>query len=189
MSTVTGGNVRKGLFIIFNGQPHIVLWHEFVSPGKGSAFTRAKIRNIISGKVFDFTFKTTETVEIADVESVEVQYLYFDGTNYLFMNPRSYEQMEVPAEVMGDQKRFLKEEMLVYVQMYNNNPIGVFLPNKIVLEVTDAEDAVAGDRVTAPKKQVTVETGATIMVPIFIKKGDKLIIDTTTGDYVSRSNE
>jgi elongation factor P len=189
MATVSGGNIRKGQYIIYNGQPHSVLWHEFVSPGKGSAFTRAKLRNIISGKVFDFTFKTTETVELADVESIELQYLYFDGSSYLFMNPRSYEQVEVPVEVMDDQKKFLKEEMLVYVQMYNGNPIGVYLPNKITLAVVDAEDAVAGDRVTAPKKQATVETGAIVMVPIFVKKGDHIIVDTATGEYVSRSNE
>ncbi len=186
MATVNGGNVRKGLFIMFHGEPHQVTWHEFVSPGKGSAFTRSKLKNIKTGKVMEFTFKTTEPVELAEVETQELQYLYNDGTSYVFMNPRTYDQVEVDAEVVGDDGRFLKEEMICYVQFHNNEPIGIFPPKKVTLLVTEAEEAVAGDRVTAPKKQATVETGATVMVPIFVKTGDTIIIDTASGDYVSR---
>jgi len=186
MATVNGGNVRKGIFIMFHGEPHVVTWHEFVSPGKGSAFTRSKLKNIKTGKVVDFTFKTTEPVELAEVETQELQYLYNDGASFVFMNPRSYDQVEVPADVVGDDGRFLKEEMMCYIQFHDNVAIGVYPPKKVTLLVTDAEEAVAGDRVTAPKKQATVETGATVMVPIFVKKGDTIIIDTASGDYVSR---
>lgn len=186
--SIKGGNVRKGQFIMHNGQPHSVVEHQFVSPGKGSAFTRTKLKNLTTGKIFDYTFKTTENVELADVETTEQQYLYFDGGSYVFMDPRSYTQTEVPAELMEQEGQFLKEEMRVHVQFYNGEPIGVFLPNKVTLKVTEAQEAAMGDRQTAPKKPVQVETGATIMVPIFIKTGDQIIIDTASGEYVSRAN-
>ncbi len=188
MAYVNGGNVKKGQFILHNGAPHAVLKSDFVSPGKGSAFTRSKLRNLQTGNVLDFTFKTTEKVELADVESVEMQYLYNTGTEFVFMNPRSFEQTEIATEMIGDDSNFLKEEMNVYVQLYNGNPIGIFMPQKVVLEVIEAEDAVAGDRANAPKKPVIVETGAEVMAPLFVKKGDKLLIDTATGEYVSRAN-
>lgn len=186
--SIKGGNVRKGQFIMHQGQPHAVLEHQFVSPGKGSAFTRTKLKNITTGKIFDYTFKTTENVDLADVETLERQYLYFDGTSYVFMDPRTYTQTEVAAELMEQESKFLKEEMVVHVQFFNGEPIGVFLPNKVTLKVTEAQDAAMGDRQTAPKKPVQVETGATVMVPIFIKQGEDIIVDTSTGEYVSRSN-
>lgn len=186
MSYVNGGNVRKGYFVLHNGQPHAVVKADFVSPGKGSAFTRARIKNIKTGAVLDYTYKTTEKVELADVESVEMQYIYFDGSSYVFMNPRSYEQTEVPADVVGDDIRFLKEEMIVYIQFFDGNPIGVFMPQKVTLLVTESEDATAGDRANAPKKPAKVETGAEVMVPLFVKAGDSIVIDTATGEYVSR---
>lgn len=189
MAIVNGGNVKKGQFILHNGTPHAVLKADFVSPGKGSAFTRSKLRNLQTGNVMDFTFKTTEKVELADVESLEMQYLYFDGSSYVFMNPRTYEQTEVVADTVGDDARFLKEEMNVYVQFWGEKPIGIFMPQKVVLEVIEAEEAVAGDRANAPKKPVKVETGAEVMAPLFVKVGDKLMIDTATGEYVSRAND
>lgn len=188
MSAVNGGNVKKGMFILYNGVPHSVQWHEFVSPGKGSAFTRSRLRNLKTGTVFDYTFKTTEKVEVADVESVEMQYLYFDGTSYVFMNPRTYEQVEVDAALVGDVSRFMKEEMIGYIQFFNGQPIGVFMPKKMTLQVTYTEDAVAGDRANAPKKPATLETGAEIQVPLFVKTGDMVIVDTEDGVYVSRAN-
>jgi elongation factor P len=188
MSTVNGGNVRKGMFVLHHNEPHQVISHEFVSPGKGSAFTRVKLRNVLTSKMMDFTYKTTEQVELAEVETRELQYIYQEGNNFVFMNPRTYDQVEVSGEVMGSDHNFLKEEMICHVQFYNDQPIGIFLPKKVTLEVTEAEEAVAGDRVTAPKKQAKLETGATIAVPIFVKTGDKVVIDTSTGEYVSRNN-
>lgn len=189
MATVNGGNIRKGQHIIMHGQPHVVLSHEFVSPGKGSAFTRTKLKNLTTGKIFDFTFKTTEQVELADVETQEMQYLYFDGSGYVFMDPREYTQATIPNDVVGHKKDYLIEENIVHVQFYNGEPIDIFLPNKVTLKVTESQEAVAGDRQTAPKKPVQVETGATIQVPIFIKQGEKIIVDTSTGEYVSRAND
>lgn len=189
MAVTNGGNIRKGQYIIHNGTPWAVTKADFVSPGKGSAFTRAKIKNLTSGAVIDYTFKTTEKVELADIESVEMQYLFFDGTNYVFMNPRSYEQMEVAADLVEEYANLLKEEMIVYLQLHDDRPIGIFPPQKVTLLVTHTEDATAGDRANAPKKPATVETGAEIMVPLFVKQGDLIVIDTATSSYVSRANE
>lgn len=186
MEYTNGGNVRKGQYVMHNGQPHAVTKADFVSPGKGSAFTRAKIKNLKTGAVLEYTYKTTEKVELADIESVEMQYAYFDGTNYVFMNPRTFEQMEVPADLISDVAGFLKEEMVCYVQLHDGVPIGIFPPQKVTLKVTHTEDAVAGDRANAPKKPATLETGAEVMVPLFVKQGDLINIDTETGTYVSR---
>lgn len=187
MSYTNGGNVKKGMYIIFHGTPHQVMSSDFVSPGKGSAFTRARLYNIGAGTTVEYTFKTTEKVEIAEVESVEMQYLYFDGTSYVFMNPRSFEQIEVDAALVGDYANYLKEEMTCYIQMFNENPIGVFPPKKVSLKITYTEDATAGDRANAPKKPATLETGAEVMVPLFVKQGESIIVDTESGQYVSRA--
>lgn len=187
MAYTNGGNVKKGMYILFHNVPHQVMMADFVSPGKGSAFTRARLYNIKSGSTIDYTFKTTEKVEIAEVESVEMQYLYFDGSSYVFMNPRTFEQIEVDAVLVGDYAPFLKEEMACYIQLFNEQPIGVFPPKKVTLKVTYTEDAVAGDRANAPKKPATLETGAEVMVPLFVKKGDAIIVDTESGTYVSRA--
>lgn len=187
MEYTTGGNIRKGQFVLHNGQPHTVVKADFVSPGKGSAFTRAKIKNVKTGSVLEYTYKTTEKVQLADVESIEMQYSYFDGTSYVFMNQRSFDQIEVPADIMEDIAKFLKEEMICYVQLHDGNPIGVFPPQKVTLKITHSEDATAGDRANAPKKPATLETGAEVMVPLFVKQGDSIIIETATGEYVSRA--
>lgn len=187
MEYTTGGNIKKGQFVLYNGHPHAVVKADFVSPGKGSAFTRAKIKNVKTGAVIEYTYKTTEKVEIADVESIEMQYSYYDGTSYVFMNPRTFDQMEVPATLMEDVAKFLKEEMICYVQLHDGNPIGVFPPQKVTLKITHSEDATAGDRANAPKKPATLETGAEVMVPLFVKQGDEIIIDTASGEYVSRA--
>lgn len=187
MEYTTGGNIRKGQYVLHNGHPHAVVKADFVSPGKGSAFTRAKIKNLKNGSVLEYTYKTTEKVQLADIESVEMQYAYFDGTSYVFMNPRTYEQIEVPADLVAEYAKYLKEEMICYVQLHDGNPIGVFPPQKVTLKITHTEDAVAGDRANAPKKPATVETGAEVMVPLFVKEGDSIIIETETGAYVSRA--
>lgn len=187
MSQTNGGNIKKGMYILFNNVPHQVMVADFVSPGKGSAFTRSRLYNIKTGSTIDYTFKTTEKVEIADVEAIEMQYIYFDGSSYVFMNPRTFEQIEVDAALVGDYGKFLKEEMICYIQMFNDNPIGVFPPKKVTLKVTYTEDAVAGDRANAPKKPATLETGAEVAVPLFVKQGDSIIVDTESGQYVSRA--
>ncbi|HSW90290.1 MAG TPA: elongation factor P [Patescibacteria group bacterium] len=183
---LTGGNIKKGTYIMHKNEPHLVTFTEFVSPGKGSAFMRSKLKSLKTGNVIEFTFKSIETVEEADVSTMELQYLYQDGEDFVFMNPRTFEQTIVPGTVMADYTNYLLPEQNMYIVFYNNDPIGVRFPNKVTLKVEYAEDSSAGGRINAPKKKVRVETGYEVDVPLFIKEGDSVIIDTTSGLYVSK---
>lgn len=185
---MNGGNLRKGMFINFKNQPHMVTKTEFVSPGKGSAFTRAKLKNVKTNAVQEFTFKSNESVEELDVSTTEMQFSYFDGDEVFFMDPRTYEQVSVSADLLEGKTGYLTSDLTMYIIFYNEEAIGVRFPNTVKLKVTVAEDATAGNRVNAPKKPVEVETGITVQAPLFVKAGDILIIDTETGEYVSRAN-
>lgn len=188
MAFVNGGNIRKGMYILFKNQPYLVTKTEFVSPGKGSAFTRTKLKNVKTNAVQEFTFKSTESIEELEVITREMQFSYIDGEEVYFMDPRTYEQVSVNAELMEGKVGFLTSDILMYIIFYNDQAIGVRFPNTVKLKVTYAEDATAGNRVNAPKKPVTVETGMTVHAPLFVKAGDTLIIDTETGEYLSRAN-
>lgn len=189
MATIKGGNITKGNYILFKGAPWLVTKTEFVSPGKGSAFTRAKLKNARTGASQEFTFKSTETIEELDVASREMQFLYLDGSDAVFMDPRSYEQVSVPVDLLDGREGFLTPDISVYILFYNEVAIGVRLPASVKLKVTYAEDATAGNRVNAPKKPVTVETGLIVQAPLFIKVGDVISIETDGGQYQSRVNE
>lgn len=186
---INGGNIKKGSYIMFKGEPCMVTLTEFVSPGKGSAFMRTKLKNIKTGNVVEFTFKSVEMVEEAEVSTIEMQYLYQDGEDFVFMNPRTFEQLSVPGSVIHEYKPYLLPEQTMYVVFFRDNPIGVRFPNKVTLKVVYAEDAVAGGRINAPKKKVKLETGYEIDVPLFVKAGESIIVDTYSGLYVSRANE
>jgi elongation factor P len=189
MSAVKAGNIKKGTYILYNNAPQYVLKTQFVSPGKGSAFTRTKMRNVFNGAVLEFNFKSHDTIEEVDVESREVQFLYTDGSDVVFMDPRTYEQFTVSKTVLGDKAGYLVQgDMKIFLTFYQEKVIGVGLPPKVKMVVKEAQDAVAGDRQTAGKKAVTMETGITVYAPLFIKTGDNLLIDTETGEYVSRAN-
>ncbi|MDQ3008692.1 MAG: elongation factor P [bacterium] len=189
MAMTNGGNIRKGSYILFKDQPHLVTRTEFVSPGKGSAFTRSKLKNVKSGAVQEFTFKSSESIEELDVSTTEMQFSYIDGKDVVFMDPRTYEQVTVPADLLEDKLGFLTPDVTMYIIFYDDAAIGVRLPNTVKLKVTYTEDATAGNRVNAPKKPVTLETGLVIHAPLFIKEGDVLIVDVESGLYLSRSNE
>lgn len=188
MGKLKGGNISKGMYVLHNGQPHYVTKSQFVSPGKGSAFTRARLQNFKTGASVDFVFKSHDTVDEIEVESREMQFLYLTSDEVVFMDPRSYEQASIPIELLDGQEKFLLAELKVYIQFYQDKAIGVSLPPKVTLTVAQAEEAVAGDRQTAGKKAVTMETGLVVQAPLFVKKGDKLILDVETGTYVSRAN-
>jgi len=188
MSKLKAGNIKKGTYVLYNNKPHLVTKAQFVSPGKGSAFTRTKLQDINSGSTLDFVFKSHDSVEEVDVESKEMQFLYNMGDEVVFMDPRSYEQINVPVRLMDGKEKFLVAEISVYIQFYQEKAIGVSLPPKIKMLVTEAEDAVAGDRQNAGKKPVTMETGLIVQAPLFVKKGETLLVDTATGEYVSRAN-
>ncbi len=188
MSSIKAGNIKKGSYILYRNLPHYVSFVKFVSPGKGSAFSRVKMRDMRSGANVEFTFKSHDTIEELDIQSKEMQFLYKSDDEVIFMDPASYEQIPVPAKLLEGQVEMLTSETKVYVLFYEDQALGVSLPPKVKLKVIKAEDAVAGDRQTAGKKPVIMETGLIVQAPLFIREGDVLSIDTSTGDYVSRVN-
>jgi elongation factor P len=188
MATVNGGNLKKGLYVLFKNEPYQVVGTQFVSPGKGSAFTRAKLKNAKTGSTLEFTFKSTENLEVLDVSSREVTFSYLDGDEVSFMDMRTYEQFNIPRKLIEDKVGLLVPELNVYITFFNEEAIGVSFPPKIKAKVTEAAEGVQGDRKTAGDKPVTLETGLVVQAPLFIKTGDVLLIDTDTMKYVSRAN-
>lgn len=174
------------MYLIFKGKPHLVTKTEFMSPGKGSAVMRVRYKSVESGAALEFTYKTNEQVEVADVEKKEMEFLYRDGEDLVFMNSKTYEQANVPIDLIGESAQLIIPNLKCWVLWYQGEAIGVSLPPNVTLKVTEANDEVAGNTVNAPKKNVKVETGATVQVPIFIKVGDKVMIDTTTWEYLGR---
>lgn len=187
MSTIKAGNIRKGSYIIVHNQIVLVTKADFSFTGRGSAFMKVKFRNLKTGNSNEATFRSSETVEEPDVESRELQYLYHDSSEVVFMDQRSYEQEAVPLGLLDGKLGFLTPEIKIYIQFYQDKAVGVSFPPKVSLKVTDAPDATAGNRATAAKKSVTLETGLVVQAPLFIKTGESLVIDTTSGEYVSRA--
>lgn len=185
--TIKAGNIRKGSYILYKNEPHYVTKTEFMSPGKGSAVMRVKMRNVKSGNSLEWTFKSTENIEEVEVNSWEMQYLYDDGSDVVFMDPRSYDQVSVARALVEDQIDLLTSDAMVYVIFYDEQAIGVRLPPKVTLSIAHTEEATAGNTVGQAKKEAELETGAKVMVPLFVKTGDKIIVDTATKLYVSRA--
>ncbi|MDP3975555.1 MAG: elongation factor P [bacterium] len=158
----------------------------FVNPGKGSAFFRIKLRNVETGQLVENTFKSGENLDEASMVHNPAQYLYNNGTNYTFMDNESYEQVELPAESLGNVVNFLKDNMEVKLTIVNGRAVGVQMPPKEVYLVTEAPPGVKGDSATGKTMAVTIETGATVQVPLFVKTGDKVRLNTETGEYVER---
>lgn len=186
MSSIKAGNIRKGSYILFKQLPHMVTKTEFVSPGKGSAFMRCRLRSIKTGNTVEFTFKSNESVEELDVASQKMQYLYHDADEVVFMNPRTFEQAAVPMALIEDKVDLLLPEMDCYILLYEDKAIGVSLPPKVRLRVVKAVDAAGGDTVGQAKKEVELETGLKVQAPLFVKVDDVLIIDSDSKLYVSR---
>ena len=179
-------DIRKGLKIQIDGDPYVVVDFQFVKPGKGNAFTRTRIKNLVTGAVLDRTYKSGEKLEEASMEDRPMQFLYKDDGGFHFMDQTSYEQYSIPAKVVDEEARFLKENLVVNVLLFNDRPVSIALPNFVELEVTETDPGVRGDTATGGKKPATLETGAVINVPLFIERGEKLKIDTRSGDYVER---
>lgn len=186
MASVKAGNIRKGMYLEFKERPVMVTKADFYSPGKGSAFMRLKLFDVQSGSTQEFTYKSNESVEQLDVESKQMNYLYEDGVSAVFMDPRSYEQVEVPLALVSDVLDLFIPDLQVYVLIFNEKPLGVRLPPKVTMTVTEAPDAVAGNTATSARKEVIMETGLKVQAPLFVKTGEKLIIDTESKSYVSR---
>ncbi|MFW5801980.1 MAG: elongation factor P [Spirochaeta sp.] len=185
---IKAGAIEKGHCLLIKGDPYLVTEREFVNPGKGAAFSRVKLKNLKTGQVLKETIKTSETVEEADVYDRQVQYLYQDGAAAHVMDTDTYEQFEVPMAGLEDKLQYIKEGETYTLVVWNEQPIDIKLPTKIVYEVTDAPDAIKGDTVTGATKMVTIETGVQVKVPIFIKTGERIMVNTDTGEYVERVN-
>jgi elongation factor P len=179
-------DIRKGLKIEIDGDPYVVVDFQFVKPGKGNAFTRTRIKNMMSGAVLDRTYKSGEKLKPATMEERTMQYLYKDETGHHFMDQESYEQHVIPEEVLGDDARFLLENANVAILMFNGRPVSLSLPNFVELEVVETDPGLRGDTVSGARKPATVTTGAVIQVPLFVERGDRLRVDTRTGEYVER---
>ena len=183
---VYASDFRKGKTFIMNGEPHVVLDFQHVKPGKGAAFVRTKLKNIISGGVVEKSFRPTEKFPQARIDRKDMQYLYSDGDLYNFMDVESYEQIALNGDTVGDALKFVKENEMVKICSHNGNVFSVEPPLFVELEITETEPGFKGDTATGATKPAVVETGATVYVPLFVELGDKIKIDTRTGEYLSR---
>ena len=183
---ISAGDFRNGVTLEIEGNVYQILEFQHVKPGKGAAFVRTKLKNIINGGVVEKTFRPTEKFPQARIDRVEMQYLYSDGDLFHFMNTETYDQIALNAEDIGDSLKFVKENEMVKVCSYNGNVFAVEPPLFVELEITDTEPGFKGDTATGADKPATVETGAVVNVPLFVDQGDKIKIDTRTGEYLSR---
>jgi elongation factor P len=178
---------KKGLKIEIDGAPYVIVEFLHVKPGKGGAFVRTKIKNLMTGKVLDQTFRSGEKVKRPDLVEREMQFLYREGDSFYLMDNENYEQLALTAEQLGDAVLFLVENLNVKVLFFNQQPVTAELPNFVELTVTQTEPGVKGDTASGGSKPATLESGATIQVPLFINEGDRLRVDTRTGSYIERA--
>ncbi|MEJ8567547.1 elongation factor P [Elongatibacter sediminis] len=186
MATYSTNEFRGGLKIILDGDPYTIVENEFVKPGKGQAFNRVKVRNLKSGRVIERTFRSGESVEAADIFELNVQYLYNDGEFWHFMDQDTFDQHACAKERMGDATLWLKEEDICLMMLYNGEPLSVTPPNFTELRIVETDPGVRGDTSGGGGKPATLETGATVRVPLFVNNDEVIRVDTRTGEYVSR---
>ena len=184
---VTAGDFRNGVTFEMDVNVYSIIEFQHVKPGKGAAFVRTKIRNVISGAVTEKTFNPNDKYPTAFIERKDMEYLYNDGDLYYFMDSETYEQLPISPNVLGDNFRFVKENMVCKVLSYKGNVFGIEPPNFVELQVTETEPGVKGDTATNVTKPATLETGAEIKVPIFINEGEMIRVDTRTGEYMERA--
>lgn len=188
MASVDVSELKKNTKIEIDGHPYTVVEFQFVKPGKGQGLYKCRIKNMITGAVIDRTWRSGEKFDAANVESKQMQYLFASADGFTFMDNESYEQVELSSSVVGDDKWFLLDNLAVDVLFYNERPVGISLPSHVIMEITDSEPGVKGDTATNVTKQATVSTGYQVQVPIFIKVGERVKIDTRTGAYIERVN-
>lgn len=176
---------RKGLKIELDGTPYNIVDFQHVKPGKGNAFVRTKMRNLLNGNILEKTFKSGEKVDKPDLESIKAQYLYNDGADFIFMSLEDYTQFPVPESSLGNTALFMQENMEVEILMYNGSPIDIEIPTFIEVQIIQTDPGVKGDTVSGATKPATIETGAVIQVPLFVNE-EKVRVDTRTGSYVER---
>lgn len=184
---ITAGDFRKGMTFELNGEPHVVLDFQHVKPGKGAAFVRTKHKNILTGAIKEEAFNPSDKFPKAHIDTKQMQYLYNDGELYYFMDQETFEQVPISHEDVEEAMKYLRENDVATIKFYNGSPFQVEAPNFVDLEVIDCEPGVKGDTATNVTKAATVETGAVIQVPIFIETGERIKIDTRSGEYLGRS--
>jgi elongation factor P len=189
MASYSTNEFKGGLKIMLDGDPYTIVENEFVKPGKGQAFNRVRVRNLKTGRTVEKTFKSGDTVEAADVHDTDMQYLYNDGEYWHFMDPASYEQMTADATVVGDASKWIKDQDMCKMTLWNGLPLSVEPPNFVVLAITETDPGLKGDTSGGGGKPATLETGAVVRVPLFVQSGELIKVDTRTGEYVSRAKE
>ena len=183
---ISAGDFRNGITLEIEGAVYQIIEFQHVKPGKGAAFVRTKIKNVMSGAVTERTFRPTEKFPTARIDRVEMQYLYADGDMYNFMDAESYEQIALSSDLVGDSLKFVKENEMCKICSHNGNAFSIEPPLFVELVITDTEPGFKGDTATGASKPATGETGATVAVPLFVDNGDKIQIDTRTGEYLKR---
>lgn len=183
---VTPSEFRKGLKVEMDGQPYTIIDYQFVKPGKGVAFTRTRFKNLLTGNVLDMNVRSGEKLARANTEEMDMAFLYQDGDHFSFMNNENYEQVTLEREDLGDAAKYLTENMVVQVLFYNGKPIGMEIPNFVILEIVHCEPGIRGDTATGATKPATLSTGAVVMVPLFVEQGDWIKVDTRTDSYLER---
>ena len=185
----TSSDLRKNLKIQLDGEPYVVIDFQFTKPGKGQALYRCKLKNMITGVIIDPTYRSGDTFEPADLNERRMQYLYNQENEYYFMDVNNYEQSLLTEDQVGEARNYLTDNLEVDILFFNTTPIGITLPNFVDLTVTQADPWVKGDSVSGDSKPVTLETGYTLRVPPFIEEGQRITLDTRTGEYVTRVKE
>ncbi|MDJ0762940.1 MAG: elongation factor P [Myxococcota bacterium] len=180
------GELRKGTKLVIDGDPWVVVEYQFVKPGKGQALYKCKLKNMVSGSLVDRTYRSGEKFEKADLEEHRMQFLYSDDSDYHFMNNESYEQVALNQDQVGDAVNYLYENLEVDMLFFNGQPIGLTLPNFVVLEIVQSDPGIKGDTASNTTKPATLSTNYTIQVPLFVNEGEWIKVDTRTGDYVER---
>ncbi len=186
MANYSTSQFKNGLKLMLDGNPCSIMSNEIVKPGKGQAFNRVKFRDLITGKTLEKTFKSGESLAVADVMELEMQYLYNDGNVWNFMQPESFEQYAIDDSVMADAKGYLVEQDRCVVTLWNDNPISVAPPNHVTLEVVDTDPGLKGDSAGTGGKPARMNTGVVVQVPLFVGIGDKVKVDTRTNEYTGR---
>jgi elongation factor P len=184
----TTNDLKNGMTLNLDGQLWNVIEFQHVKPGKGGAFVRTKMRSVLSGKVVEKTFNAGVKVEVAQVDKRDMQYLYKDGEDFMFMDSTNYDQISISKQTVGDAVDYLLENADVIVAMHEGNPLFIELPASVELKITYTEPGIQGDRSSGGTKPATVETGITVQVPLFIKQDEKVLVDTRTGAYLGRAN-
>ncbi len=189
MASYSTNEFKSGLKVMLDGDPCAIVENEFVKPGKGQAFNRVRLRNLRTGRIWERTFKSGESLEAADVIDVEMQYLYTDGEFWHFMNPETYDQLAADENAIKDAILWLKEEDICTVTLYNGSPLIVTPPNFVELEIVETDPGLRGDTAGTGGKPAKLSTGATVRIPLFVQQGETIRVDTRTGEYVARAND